>query len=158
MERVRDTPYSRASLLSCLFANDFILKTVSGFEIGGGKVLAKRRHRSFVKSVEGMFYRCESLLAFDAETINTRGTENFKDMFAFFRRLEKLLVEHWDMNECRTMAGMFIRTGLHRETSQGLRACFPKSIARQRGAGCSSLKHSFKHSLRLNLRHSLSLW
>ena len=53
-----------------------------------------------------------------------------------------------------------IQTGLHRKTSQGLHACFPKSIARQRGAGCLSLKYSLKRSLRysLNLRHSLSLW
>lgn len=109
MEFLDLTPYpiDQATKLEYLFANDFMLKAISGFEIGGGKVFAEGWHRSLVKSVEGMFYRCESLSVFDAETINTRGTENFKDMFAFCRRLEKLLVEHWDMNECRTMAGMF---------------------------------------------------
>ena len=109
MEFLDLTPYpiDQVTKLEYLFANDFMLKAISGFEIGGGKVLAEGWHRSLVKSVEGMFYRCESLSVFDAETINTRGTENFKDMFAFCRRLEKLLVEHWDMNKCRTMAGMF---------------------------------------------------
>jgi surface protein len=90
-------PIDNATKLEYLFANDFMLKSVTGFEIGAGSV----------KSFEGMFYRCESLLTFNGEVINTYGVENLKEMFAYCRRLKKLSTGHWIMQRCKTMAGMF---------------------------------------------------
>lgn len=100
-------PIDNATKLDYLFANDFMLKSVTGFEIGAGKEGAQGWTSSLVKSFEGMFYRCESLSAFDGEVINTRGVENLKEMFAYCRRLTKLSVGHWIMQQCKTMAGMF---------------------------------------------------
>lgn len=100
-------PIDNATKLEYLFANDFMLKSVTGFEIGAGKEGAQGWISSSVKSFEGMFYRCESLLAFDGEVINTRGVENLKEMFAYCRRLKKLSTGHWIMQQCKTMAGMF---------------------------------------------------
>mgnify|MGYP000852767823 FL=1 len=100
-------PIDNATKLEYLFANDFMLKSVTGLEIGAGKEGAQGWISSSVKSFEGMFYRCESLLAFDGEVINTRGVENLKEMFAYCRRLTKLSVGHWLTQQCKTMAGMF---------------------------------------------------
>lgn len=100
-------PIDNATKLEYLFANDFMLKSVTGLEIGAGKEGAQGWISSSVKSFEGMFYRCESLLEFNGEVINTRGVENLKEMFAYCRRLTKLSVGHWIMQQCKTMAGMF---------------------------------------------------
>ncbi len=100
-------PIDNATKLEYLFANDFMLKSVTGFEIGAGKEGAQGRASSLVKSFEGMFYRCESLPAFDGEAINTCGVENLKEMFAYCRRLKKLATGHWRTMQCKTMAGMF---------------------------------------------------
>ena len=100
-------PIDNATKLDYLFANDFMLKSVTGFESGAGKKGAQGWASSLVKSFEGMFYRCESLSAFDGEVINTRGVENLKEMFAYCRRLKKLSTGHWIMQQCKTMAGMF---------------------------------------------------
>ena len=100
-------PIDNATKLDYLFANDFMLKSVTGFEIGAGKEGAQGWTSSLVKSFEGMFYRCESLSAFDGEVINTRGVENLKEMFAYCRRLKKLSTGHWIMQQCNTMAGLF---------------------------------------------------
>ena len=100
-------PIDSATKLDYLFANDFMLKSVTGFEIGAGKKDAQGWRPSPVKSFEGMFYRCESLPAFDGEVVNTRGVENLKEMFAYCRRLTMLSVGHWIMQQCKTMAGMF---------------------------------------------------
>ena len=100
-------PIDNATKLDYLFANDFMLKSVTGFEIGAGKEGAQGWASSLVKSFEGMFYRCEALSAFDGEVINTRGVENLKEMFAYCRRLTRLSVGHWIMQQCKTMAGMF---------------------------------------------------
>ena len=100
-------PIDNATKLDYLFANDFMLKSVTGFEIGAGTEGVQGWASSLVKSFEGMFYRCESLYAFDGEVINTRGVENLKEMFAYCRRLTKLSVGHWIMQQCKTMAGMF---------------------------------------------------
>ena len=100
-------PIDNATKLEYLFANDFMLKSVTGFEIGAGKEGAQGWISSSVKSFEGMFYRCESLLEFNGEVINTRGVENLKEMFAYCRRLEKLATGHWRTMQCKTMAGMF---------------------------------------------------
>nr|DAN36315.1 MAG TPA: hypothetical protein [Caudoviricetes sp.] len=100
-------PIDNATKLDYLFANDFMLKSVTGFESGAGKEGAQGWASSLVKSFEGMFYRCESLSAFDGEVINTRGVENLKEMFAYCRRLKKLSTGHWIMQQCKTMAGMF---------------------------------------------------
>ena len=99
-------PIDNATKLDYLFANDFMLKSVTGFEIGAGKEGVQGWASSLVKSFEGMFYRCESLYAFDGEVINTRGVENLKEMFAYCRRLKKLSTGHWIMQQCKTMAGM----------------------------------------------------
>lgn len=101
-------PIDNATKLDYLFANDFMLKSVTGFEIGAGKKgVQSWGVSSLAKSFEGMFYRCESLLEFNGEVINTRGVENLKEMFAYCRRLTKLSVGHWIMQQCKTMAGMF---------------------------------------------------
>ena len=101
-------PIDNATKLEYLFANDFMLKSVTGFEIGAGKKgVQSWGVSSLAKSFEGMFYRCESLSSFDGEAINTRGVENLKEMFAYCRRLTKLSVGHWIMQQCKTMAGMF---------------------------------------------------
>ena len=101
-------PIDNATKLEYLFANDFMLKAVTGFDVGGGKKGAQSWGvSSLAKSFEGMFYRCESLSSFDGEAINTRGVENLKEMFAYCRRLTKLSVGHWIMQQCKTMAGMF---------------------------------------------------
>ena len=100
-------PIDNATKLEYLFANDFMLKSVTGLEVGAGKEGAQGWRPSPVKSFEGMFYRCESLPAFDGEVINTRGVENLKEMFAYCRRLTRLSVGHWIMQQCKTMAGMF---------------------------------------------------
>lgn len=100
-------PIDNATKLEYLFANDFMLKSVTGFEIGAGKEDAQGWRPSPVKSFEGMFYHCESLPAFDGEVVNTRGVENLKEMFAYCRRLTRLSVGHWIMQQCKTMAGMF---------------------------------------------------
>lgn len=100
-------PIDNATKLAYLFANDFMLKSVTGFEIGAGKEGAQGWISAPAKSFEGMFYRCESLSVFDGEAINTRGVENLKEMFAYCRRLKKLPAGHWIMQHCKTMAGMF---------------------------------------------------
>nr|DAP15459.1 MAG TPA: protein of unknown function DUF285 [Caudoviricetes sp.] len=100
-------PIDNATKLEYLFANDFMLKSVTGLEVGAGKEGAQGWISSLVKSFEGMFYRCESLLAFDGEVINTRGVENLKEMFAYCRRLKKLATGHWRTMQCKTMAGLF---------------------------------------------------
>ena len=101
-------PIDNATKLEYLFANDFMLKSVTGLEIGAGKKGTQRWGvSSLAKSFEGMFYRCESLPAFDGEAINTRGVENLKEMFAYCRRLKKLSTGHWETKQCKTMAGMF---------------------------------------------------
>lgn len=100
-------PIDNATKLEYLFANDFMLKSVTGFEIGAGREGVQGWASSLVKSFEGMFYHCESLPAFDGEAINTRGVESLKEMFAYCRRLTKLSVGHWIMQQCKTMAGMF---------------------------------------------------
>ena len=101
-------PIDNATKLEYLFANDFMLKSVTGFEIGAGKKgVQSWGVSSLAKSFEGMFYRCESLSSFDGEAINTRGVENLKEMFAYCRRLTRLSVGHWIMQQCKTMAGMF---------------------------------------------------
>lgn len=97
-------PIDNATKLEYLFANDFMLKSVTGFEIGAG---AQSGISSLAKSFEGMFYRCESLSSFDGEIINTHGVENLKEMFAYCRRLKKLSTGHWRTMQCKTMAGMF---------------------------------------------------
>lgn len=97
-------PINNATKLEYLFANDFMLKSVTGFEIGAG---AQSWLSSPAKSFEGMFYRCESLSSFDGEAINTRGVENLKEMFAYCRRLKKLSTGYWETKQCKTMAGMF---------------------------------------------------
>lgn len=101
-------PIDNATKLEYLFANDFMLKSVTGFEIGAGKKgVQSWGVSSLAKSFEGMFYRCEALSSFDGEAINTRGVENLKEMFAYCRRLTRLSVGHWIMQQCKTMAGMF---------------------------------------------------
>jgi bacterial surface protein 26-residue repeat/bacterial surface protein 26-residue repeat len=107
-------PIDNATKLEYLFANDFMLKSVTGLLVNGGRKSAYEdspenqwEHPARTSSFEGMFYRCESLSALDGEIINTRGVENLKEMFAYCRRLEKLATGHWRTMQCKTMAGMF---------------------------------------------------
>ena len=107
-------PIDNATKLEYLFANDFMLKAVTGLLVNGGRESADEdspenqwEHPARTSSFEGMFYRCESLSALDGEIINTRGVENLKEMFAYCRRLKKLSTGHWRTQKCKTMAGMF---------------------------------------------------
>lgn len=107
-------PIDNATKLEYLFANDFILKSVTGLLVNGGREFADEdrpenqwERPARTSSFEGMFYRCESISALDGELINTRGVENLKEMFAYCRRLKKLATGHWRTMRCKTMAGMF---------------------------------------------------